>query len=325
MKKKICFGFLILLAGVFTACQNQDWEFPDFDYQTVYFAYQYPVRTITLGDDIVDTSLDNEHKFRIMATTGGVYDNKQDVVIEVMVDNSLSEGLLFSAGGNDVITMPTNYYKMSGENIVIPKGSLIGGVEIELTSDFFADPLSLRNTYVIPMRMIKVSNADSILAHKDFTLFAVKYINPWHGFYLRRGRDVIEGKNGNTALNQTVTRRAEYVEWDEVMHVTTQSYTSVELPLAFQNEEGQNIHCPIVLTFDNGGNCTVSAASGNYTATGSGKFVKRGEKNSWGAKDRDALYLNYQIDLDEMHITSTDTLVMRNRGVKMELFSPVLK
>ena len=32
------------------------------------------------------------------------------------------------------------------------------------------------------------------------------------------------------------------------------------------------------------------------TATGTGKFVQDGEKNSWGNKDRDAIYLKYTVD-----------------------------
>ena len=59
--------------------------------------------------------------------------------------------------------------------------------------------------------------------------------------------------------------------------------------------------------------------------TGSGSFIKDGEENSWGSEDRDALYLSYEIETDELNITTKDTLVMRNRGVAMETFKPVLE
>ena len=59
-------SFLILAAmagALFTACENGDMEFPDYKYSAVYFAYQSPIRTITIGEDeSVDNSLDNEHK-----------------------------------------------------------------------------------------------------------------------------------------------------------------------------------------------------------------------------------------------------------------------
>ena len=42
---------LAALTLALTACENGDQEFPDYDYRTVYFAYQYPVRTLVLGED----------------------------------------------------------------------------------------------------------------------------------------------------------------------------------------------------------------------------------------------------------------------------------
>lgn len=333
--------YLLLVFSIFLAsCENQDWEFPDFEYQTVYFAHQYPVRTITLGDDIYDNSLDNEWKFKIMATTGGVYESGA-VTIDIEVDNSLCEGLLFSETGDEVIAMPAEYYSLAANQIVIPKGEIVGGVEVQLSEAFFADPLAIKNTYVVPLVMTGVSNADSILsgvpnaesgdrldpadwsvAPKDYVLYALKYINPWHGYYLRRGKDVITGKNGDASLDETVIRHEAYVEDDEVNILETHSLNEVEFPLVFQDTEGNNINCTIILTFDEEGNCTISSGSADYSASGSGKFVTKGEKKSWGNQDRDALYLNYEIDLDELHVAATDTLVMRNRGVVMELFTP---
>jgi hypothetical protein len=81
----------------------------------------------------------------------------------------------------------------------------------------------------------------------------------------------------------------------------------------------------LLIAIDAAGKCTVSAAGSNFTATGTGTFVKRGEKNSWGSKDRDAMYLSYQVTLADMQVTATDTLVMRDRAVAMETFTPVVK
>ena len=69
----LCAGFSLLTLN---SCHNQEVEFPDYDYSAVYFAYQTPVRTIVLGEDIYDTSLDNQHKLKIYAAMGGVYENK---------------------------------------------------------------------------------------------------------------------------------------------------------------------------------------------------------------------------------------------------------
>jgi Family of unknown function (DUF5627)/Domain of unknown function (DUF1735) len=333
--KNIIHIFLVV-AAISVACENQDWEFPDYDYQTVYFANQFPVRTITLGEDIYDTSLDNEWKCKIMATTGGVYEARKNVTIDIEVDNAMCEGFTFD-NGNPLMAMPEDYYTLSSNQITIPSGQLTGGVEVQLTEAFFADPLAISNTYVIPVRMTNVQNADSILsgktvsdaarrgvlgdwsiAPKDYVFYAIKYINPWHGNYLRRGVDNITGE-----LNTKVVRHKQYVEDDEVKMLSTRSLNHLEFPLVFKDASNNNIECTLLLSFDENGNCSIS--SEDFTATGSGKFIKKGEKKSWGDQDRDALYLTYQIDLGTMQVSTTDTLVMRNRGVSMELFNPVLE
>lgn len=319
MKKLL---ILIIIFFAAASCHNKDVEYPDYKYQTVYFAYQYPVRTITFGEDIVNTDLDNQGKCKIMAATGGVYYSKKDVVIPIAADNSLlGNGMLFGPGGGEVKAMPSSYYSLAANQIVIPEGGLSGGVEVQLTNAFFNDPDAVKNTYVIPLRITgKVTNADSVLAGKDFILYAVKYINQWHGNYLRRGKDLVTG-----SYNQTVLRHQQYVEHDEVNKLITRSMKELVFPVVLKNKAGENLNCPILLRFDDNGACTISQATTGYTATGSGKFVKKGEKNSWGGKDRDALYLNYQITLPDMQVATTDTLVMRDRGVAMETFTPVNK
>ena len=117
----------VLLACILTtSCENGDQEFPDFDYQTVYFARQTPIRTITLGDDeVVSTELDNAHRCQIYATMGGVNTNKKARTIEIAVDETLCSGLQFEDGSN-VTAMPRNYYSLSTNTITIASGDSMG-------------------------------------------------------------------------------------------------------------------------------------------------------------------------------------------------------
>ncbi|GAB3429485.1 DUF5627 domain-containing protein [Niabella aquatica] len=325
IKMKVLVYFL-MLGCVFTSCTNKDRDFPNFEYQTVYFAYQGPVRTITLGEDQnVNTDLDNAHKCQIYAATGGVYSSPKDVLISVVVDNSLAAGKLFGAGKDEILPMPASYYSLASDKIKIPAGTISGGVDVQLTDAFFADPNSIKNTYVIPLRMTGVQNADTILSQKDYVLYAIKYINPWHGNYLRRGKDVITMKNTTTPNETTITRRAPYVEKDEVNLLTTVSLTDLRFPIVLKDKDGNNVNVLLLLKFGANGSCTVTSGTSGITATGTGSFVKRGEKNSWGSKDRDALYLNYEINASQLSSKTTDTLVMRDRTVVMETFTPVNK
>ncbi|MGF7231810.1 DUF5627 domain-containing protein [Arachidicoccus sp.] len=317
MKNKILIAIGVVL--LFSACQNKSQVFPNFTYQTVYFAYQHPVRTITLGEDIVNTDLDNAHQCRIYATLGGVYTNTKNVNIGFSVDNSLVNNVVFT-DGSPVLAMPSSYYTLASNQIIIPKDSIEGGVTVQLTDAFFADPNSIKNTYVIPIKMNSVNNSDSILADKNYILYAIKYVNPWHGYYLRRGVDVIKGKNGLTSLDSTNIRHAQYVEYDDIQMLTTNSLNTVNFPLVFKDQNGYNVNCNLLLKFDDQGSCVISSGTSGITATGSGKFVKKGDKDSWGGVDRDAMFLQYQIDFPNMQVATTDTLVMRNRGVTMETF-----
>lgn len=335
--KKIIY-ILIVVITAFYSCENQDWEFPDFDYSTVYFAYQSPVRTIVLGQDYgFDNTLDNEYRCRIMATIGGVYGNKNEVTINVEVDNSLCDSLKFgSTSGSDMIAMPSEFYSLS-ENmqIVIPSGELMGGIDVQLTEAFFADSLSHTTTYVIPLVMNSVTNADSILSGqteidtadrriaghwsivpKDYILYAVKYINPWDATYLRRGVEAIND-------GRTNTYHAKYVEQDEVRSTTTLSRYQVSINLEALNADGTKTPFELILTFDDSNNCSVqNHTSATYTATGSGSYVK--DADSWGNKSRDALYLQYNVNFGSSMHSFTDTLVLRDRSIGFETFVPAV-
>ncbi len=500
----------ILLAGsamsLLASCHNQEKIFPDYEGGiTTYFAYQYPVRTIVLGEsETFDTSLDNQGKCIIYGTMGGAYEGK-DVVVDIEVDNSLVDNLYF-ADGSPVKFMPGHYYDLSSTQLDY-NGSHMGGVEVTLHDAFFNDPAAIKNTYVIPVRMTNiVKGADQILAGtpavegetpvktdpsqwkvlpKDYTLYALKYINPYDGSWLRRGEDKIT--DVATGDVKTENRHKQYVENDEVMFLTTESLNSVVFPMTVNvekvvppptqyslsmsngskgeaygqqavytfskalkgattyvltcmvkgtaegeapiyvkdSDDTQSYNYPpipittewtkvkleltpngadmaaimintgalvgtfwfddfslvekgktdeyivdgnfpnetrpaawnawgsgtpghvvpegysavelkptieivpkatdLVLTFNEDGTCAVSSATAGIAASGTGKFVKDGELKAWGNKDRDGIYLEYEVNFGEKVYAIKDTLVSRSREVVVETFSPTFK
>lgn len=309
-----------------TSCENGNPEFDDFDSQTVYFAFQTPVRTVELGNDPEwDVTDDNNHCVRIKATMGGSYGNKEDIVIDYVVDESLCENLYFSENGNPttkVTPLPSGYYKLTDDKLRINKGEILGGVKVELTDAFFNDPKSLSNNYVLPLRMTGiVQGADRILEGKDYVLYALKYVNPWHAHYLRHGAD----KMTVDGVTSEVARHNQYVEDDEQVETYATAYLENILPITYKDKTGKAYEVKLKLTFREDGTCSVSSATDNVTASGEGKYVALGEKASFGGKDRDALYLNYKVDIPEKNTTyqTVDTLVMHYRGIVQEHFTPI--
>jgi len=335
--KKI-FLVLTLIAGLIS-CENFDIEHPDFTYTSGFFPYQFPVRTLVLGDYIYDNANDNAKKFVVSVAMGGVYENKQDREFQFEVDNSLCNNILFSSGGDAVKALPSNYYTLSSTNtIVIPKGKMNGGVEVQLTDAFFADPLAIKNTYVVPIRLKSSNDVDSILigdssnpnadprvasdwtvAPKNFTMFAVKYINEFHGTYFHYGASTV--KDAANAVVETTTYNEAFVEKNPTTKLVTSGRNQVTV--------STNMHSAImtgqinmVLNFS-GNTCTVAAAEGSaYTISGTGEF--KSKAYSWGNKERDGIVLNFTVSNGVNTYTASDVLVIRDRGVVMEVYSPVL-
>ena len=315
--KKYIYGVALgafSLASV--SCYNADKDFPDYDGgTTAYFAYQNPVRTLVLGNDIYDNTLDNAHKCRIWATMGGAYGGR-NATVTFVVDESLCDNLYFLDDGGypqgAVTPLKKEYYTLSSNEIPY-NGDARGYVEVQFTDEFFKDPKAIENYYVIPLRMTDVSGIDKILTGTpnvsspvrpnaqdwtvlpmDYVLYCVKNMNPWQGKYIRRGVDnVTEGgvttkvvRKDFTLYNSDVERYSKQDpsnpvnQYDEVCGITTKNMTEAIFPVSFKTS-GASISCNLILTFS-GNKCTISTDDENVTATGSGEFIEKGtERNEY--------------------------------------------
>ena len=315
-------GMLLLGVLTLTSCYNSDNDFPDYEGgTTAYFAYQFPVRTLVLGNDIYDNTLDNEHKCRIWATMGGTYSGRS-ANVDVVVDPTLCDNLWFvDEGGNpsfNVTPMPSDYYQLLS-NTIPYNGDTRGYVEVQFTDKFFSDPKAIENTYVIPLVMQKATGIDHILTGtpreglspsrtntedwevlaKDYVLYLVKYMNPWQGKYIRRGLDNVT-ENGKTT---TIVRKdsslvktdlEHYTENpvnqnDEICSIKTKNMTQAIFTTSFKTS-GASLPCNLLLTF-NGNQCTISTEDENVTVTGSGEYIVKGTEKQeykdyqWGSNN----------------------------------------
>ena len=328
MNKKILYAFTFLLSGMaFTACENGDQEFDDFEGgTTVYFAYQTPVRTIVLGDDEYDTTLDKQHKCQIQATFGGSY-NGSDGSVQIAVDNSLVNNLTF-ADGTPVKAMPESYYTLSTTNLAF-NGTFNGKTDVQLTDAFFNDPDAVKNTYVIPVVMTSQSGFDHIftgtlkegatavrtdasvwdVTPKDYVLYCVKFQNKYSGFWLT---------HGNTSTDN--------IEKAGTVEIKTrglnQSVYTVSMVGKGDDGKDKTFTADMLLTFDGSDKCTISSLTDGVTVTGNGSWGDDSEKKSWGDKDRDGMELSYSVDFGGGNkLTKHEKLVWQRSGVKFEEFS----
>jgi hypothetical protein len=309
----------------FASCYNADKEFPDYEGgTTAYFAYQYPVRTVILGNDIYDNTLDNQHKIQIWSTMGGAYGGR-DAYVDIVVDETLCDNLFFTDDGGNaaapVLPMPKEYYTLLDSKIPY-NGEPRGYVEVQLTDAFFNDPKAIQNTYVIPLLMTGKNGFDHILTGtlreglelqqtsrtntedwdvlaKDYVLYCVKYMNPWQAKYIRRGVDNVTEKGVTTQVvrkdfslvNSDVEHYKENPvnQNDEVCAIRTKNMTQAIFPVSFKTSSA-SISCNLILTF-NGNQCTVSTDDENVTATGSGEFIEKGTEKAeykdyqWGSNN----------------------------------------
>ena len=336
----LCFAFGALCM---TSCYNSEREFPDYEGgTTAYFAYQNPVRTLVLGNDIYDNSLDNAHKCQIWATMGGAYSGR-DAVADIAVDESLCNNLYFTdEGGNaaePVRPLPTSYYQLASNSIPY-NGDARGYVEVQLTDAFFNDEKAAQDTYVIPLVMTGVRGIDKILTGtpreglspsrtntedwdvlaKDYVLYLVKYMNPWQGKYIRRGVDNVTEKGVTTQIvrkdmsmyNSDLEHYKENPvnQNDEICGITTKNMTQAIFPVSFKTS-GASVSCNLILTFS-GNQCTISTDDADVTVSGSGEFIEKGSGRAeykdyqWQgegkADERDILRLAYDVKFNKSDI-----------------------
>ncbi len=308
MKKyNIILFFLFIIA--FSDCERYEDYITDFDYTTIYFPYQNPLRTVVMGDGL---------DFEVGVVIGGRRDNQQQETVKFEKDIAL-------LSGTDLRLLPEEYYSLSDESkMVIPPGSIFGRITVSLDSSLFVnDTLSYKATYALPLRITETT-ADSILqgvyneaagqyeiAPKDYTVVAVKYINPYHGSYYHKGREYVYDQGG-TLVDTIVYSLPNLVNnftWDLDTRGPNKLLTT---SIGSHISDGQGTYAMVIIV--DGTNVTIQ----NVNDTLSDITTVVGESSSYDAINR-IFYLDYSyMDEDSMRYESTDTLVFRDNGMKFE-------
>ena len=339
--KKIVY-FLSIVALLFS-CTSQDTEFDDFEYQTVYFPFQTPVRSIVLGDEVLgDNTIDLEHAFSIGATFGGAYNNVKDRVLTVRLAPELASNIT-DASGNEIELLPDEYYTATFDKIIIPAGSFSGKMRVNLADAFFTDPLSTGVHYIVPV-LITDAAGDSVLSGepivdfpdrripehweippKDYVLFGIKYINETHGVYLLRGQKI----NTTSTPPRTVSYSARFLDDNDQVKLSTKSLTESYMPtIGGTSKESADAKYSMILAFNESNNdVTVSQKdSSTVTVSGTGKYYTKDEPGSEsynGARHR-TIYLDYTYEDADSVYQVKDTLVFIDTDLRFEEFDVIV-
>ncbi|MCE6992802.1 DUF1735 domain-containing protein [Dyadobacter sp. CY323] len=196
--KKITSVFL-LLTVLLTSCYED--YIKDFDYDSIYFMYQTNVRTFVVGEGM---------KIEVGAALGGVRENRQDRIVNFVMDAKLITAEILAAmkAGAGYIkdavapvttlkAMPVNYFSISDNTkMVIKAGQHSGSVIIKADSAaFLQDSATINPVYAIPF-YINSADADSVPGAKRYTVVALKYENMLFGNYWHGGVTTVKDSTG---------------------------------------------------------------------------------------------------------------------------------
>lgn len=313
MKTKFFIAFLMLL--MVSSCEKYESYIDDFDYTTVYFAYQNPVRTV----------FSNNLQFDIGVAMGGVRTN----ISNQTADFVIAPELLTDAdvvGNNNFTLLPADYYTLSNDaQFVIPKGDFVGKIKVTLNQEkFLADPLATGKTYALPIKItdtsldsILVGNATKAIARKDYTIVVVKYISKYHGIYYHRGQRLkYDAGNNLIGTHHYVTSNQEYEYVQNVVwnFITLKSDILQSSGVGeFYSSGSKNYSLNLKILTDNTVQIIGNPSSLIPNVQDLGNSVYDVAKKSF--------YLNYQYtDIDNMRYVMKDTLIFRNDGLILELW-----
>ncbi|MBO4671384.1 MAG: DUF1735 domain-containing protein [Bacteroidales bacterium] len=299
----------------------------DYDYSTIYCAFQYDLRTFVVGEG---------EKFDFTVGLAGVMQNTRDRKVKVELANDLVTadlptalglkdyspftayqgmlgqgkfGLLSQSyvsnevkatGANALVPLPEQYFNVSGlGDMCIKAGRHTDAVTITATGAFLTDPDAIVPKYALAFR-ITSADADKLPVEKSFEVIAVKYECKYFGnWYYGGERKIVDKLTGKEVSKESYPLSLPQDD-SKIYTLTTTGPNSVKT-----NKIGQR-----------SGSFELLFSGENVIASCSDPKVTMGYCYTNGAKaiqDR-VIYLNYSYDNgDGTTSVVSDYLTFRNR------------
>jgi hypothetical protein len=335
---------IVLFTGILVfGCTNKDIEFDDFKYQSIYFPYQMPIRTIILGDEAVgDNTIDQERAFSIGLTIGGAYENRQERQITIAYAPELADSIIDAATGDTLELLPESYYDAGflaspTDIIIIPSGEMSGKTRVQLNDAFFQDPLSAGFHYILPLKIID-AGPDTVLSGisgpgatspdprnpddwnitpKDYTMFGIRYINEAHGYYIYRGQ------RRNQTTDEVTAYSERFLTDNPLTLLSTISLTENIMSYAAGQATDESFR--MLLNFDHSGQTlavsSLDSTTVDVNGTGSYYTKEQGESESYNGNKHRTIYLAYSYSDGTDNYAVNDSLVFVDTDVRFEEYT----
>jgi hypothetical protein len=304
--KKI-FALLILSIALFS-CYDE--YVKDFTYSSIYFAYQFDVRTVVVGEGM---------KVDLGVALSGVDGNKMDRNVSFSIDNNLITPAILTSmkgganyikssvsGVTTLLPLPSNYYTLSDNSqIVIKSGQNSGSIVLKADSvNFLADAITLKANYAIGLN-ITSADADTILPLKRYTVVGLKYENMLFGNYWHGGVTTVKDAAGNVV--QTIKYYTTFPTPENTIWTLTTVAPNALVSNGYSNSTTGKQE--LKLTLDG----TDIAVSSGTTSTNT--YLPDGTSTFNAAKllQNRKIFLNYKYVVGANTYYVQDTLTFRNR------------
>jgi hypothetical protein len=264
MKTIISFITAFVLILIFAGCEQYENYIKDYDYSTVYFGAQKPLRTLVARTN-------NDYlEFKIGVTLAGLRENNKGYTARFELDPEL---LNIVEGANQFTLLPAECYTIVNpdKTFVIPKGKFLGDCTVKIDKGAFVSlPGSLNNTYALPLILLSAT-ADAILPGKNYTVIVIKYIDEHSGYYYCKGS---ESEWDGTAVVGGTTKEYAYADLskNKTRLLTTQSLTRFDMAGmgSLGNLDGTAVTADHLLVNLTSGTVTLTATSSGNVVTDRG-------------------------------------------------------
>lgn len=328
MKANKIITSLALAAAALCSVSCYESYVKDFEFDTIYFPYQFDLRTFIVGEGM---------QFKMGTELAGTMVNDRDRNVEFEVDNSLLTEDLgpfvesadpftaydilsgastkvapsqtyvlndFQASGNtSIAVLPSSMYTLSNDHsMVIAKGKHTATITVKADSAAIcADPAACAPYYAIPLKLKSV-DADKILPNKSYVIMLVRVQNMLFGTYYQDGTSKEVDGTGN------VVNEKKYESKVNDSDAFVVNLTSVA-PNALVTSTNSNSDLAVKITLGSDNKITVEAADGKTVVT-SGDCSYNGAKLLQDRK----ITLNYSyVNAKGNTVTVSDVLSFRNR------------